>query len=102
MEFDVTMFQTFLDCERTIEIQHSARDDNETAEIDEQMDTSSSHIGEDEANDLLQSILQYQAKFLICHVETKKNDKQTTKKMIINNTMVQLCHQKLNFSIYKK
>ena len=90
MEFDVTMFQTFLDCERAIEMQHSGRDDNETAEIDEQMVTSSSHIGEDEANELLQSILQYQAKFLICHVETKKNDKQTTKKMIINNLILNM------------
>ena len=88
MEFDVTMFQAFLDCERTKEMQQSDREDNETAENDEKMDTSSSHIGEDEANDLLQSILQYQAKFLICHVEIKKNDKQTTKKMIINNLIL--------------
>ena len=80
MEFDVTMFQAFLVCERTKENQQSDREDNERGESEDQMDTCSSHIGEDDANDLLQSILQYQAKFLICRVDTKKSDKTTTKK----------------------
>ena len=84
------MFESFLDCERTKEtIQGDAGEDN-TGDRDEIMDTSGSHIGEDESNDLLQSILQYQAKFLICHVETKKGDNQTTKKLIINNLILNM------------
>ena len=90
MEFDVTMFQAFLDCERTKENQQSDKEDNEKGESKDHMETCSSHIGEDDANDLLQSILQYQAKFLICRVETKKSDKTTTKKMIINNLVLNM------------
>lgn len=80
MEFDVQLFETFLDYERTKESEESDSEEKKTEEGKDQMDTANSHIGEDEATDLLQSILQYQAKFLICHVETKKSDKQTTKK----------------------
>jgi len=81
---------TFLDFERTKEIQQSDMEDNERGESEDQMDTGSSHIGEDDANDLLQCILQYQAKFLICHVEKKKSDKETTNKMIINNLVLNM------------
>lgn len=90
MDFDVTMFQAFLDCERTKDNQHSNSEDNDRGENKDQMDTSTSHIGEEEANDLLQSILQYQAKFLICRVETKKSDNTTTQKMIINNLVLNM------------
>jgi hypothetical protein len=90
MEFDVQLFETFLDYERTKESEESDSEEKKTEEGKDQMDTANSHIGEDEATDLLQSILQYQAKFLICHVETKKSDKQTTKKMIINNLILNM------------
>ena len=90
MEFHVRMFESFCEFERTNESVQPDRETNKTGESEDEMETCSSHIGEDESNDLLQSILQYQAKFLICHVETKKSDKQTTKKMVINNLILNM------------
>ena len=58
MEFHVRMFETFCEFERTNESVQPDRETNKTGESEDAMETCSSHIGEDESNDLLQSILQ--------------------------------------------
>jgi len=95
MEFYVTMFEAFLESEITdasnsVNSAEQASAENEVPMITTTpADKSICANEEEESNDLLQYILQYKTKFLICHVETK-GERSSTRKMIITNLVLNM------------
>lgn len=71
MELHVSIFTAFMEIEKTTKSLPLEQDEDNNSNEDEPRDMALADFGEDASDDLLQLILQYHTKFLICHVETK-------------------------------